>query len=48
VSFSELVDRLIELARERHTERARTTYTYDSSLLRQIAAGAKAGGAKQG
>jgi D-alanine-D-alanine ligase len=43
VSFPELVDRLIQLALERHAERAKTTYTYDSSLLRQIVAGAKAG-----
>lgn len=43
VSFPELVDRLIQLSLERHAERAKTTYTYDSSLLRQIAAGAKTG-----
>ena len=43
VTFPELVDRLIQLALERHAERAKTTYTYDSSLIRQIAAGAKTG-----
>ncbi len=43
VSFPELVDRLIQLALERQAERTKTTYTYDSSLLRQIAAGAKTG-----
>ena len=43
VSFPELVDRLIQLALARQADRAKTTYTYDSALLKRIAAGAKTG-----
>jgi D-alanine-D-alanine ligase len=41
LSFPALIDRLIELARARHRERRRTTYSYDSKLLEQFARGAK-------
>ncbi len=36
-----LIDRLIELALERHRERRQTTYTYDSALLQKMARGTK-------
>ena len=39
--FPNLLDRLIELARKRHRERQRTTFTYDSKLLQQFGRGAK-------
>ncbi|HYU20859.1 MAG TPA: D-alanine--D-alanine ligase family protein, partial [Chloroflexota bacterium] len=42
ISFPALIDRLIELAFERHRERQRTTFTYDSALLQRLAKGAKA------
>jgi D-alanine-D-alanine ligase len=41
LSFPALIDRLIELARARHRDRRRTTYSYDSRLLEQFARGAK-------
>jgi len=44
VSFAELTDRLIQLALERHAEKERTHYSYDSAILRKVASGAKAGG----
>jgi D-alanine-D-alanine ligase len=42
VPFPTLIDRLIELAFERHRERQRTTYSYDSALLEKLGRGAKA------
>ena len=47
LSFPALLDRLIELARARHRERRRTTFTYDSDLIEQFGRGGtkgKAGG----
>ena len=41
VPFPTLVDRLIELARARHRDRRRTTFTYDSKLIHQFGRGAK-------
>lgn len=41
--FPALVDRLIELARARHRERRRTTFTYDSTLIHQFGRGAAKG-----
>jgi D-alanine-D-alanine ligase len=48
VSFVELTDRLIQLALERHAEKAKTHYSYDSTILRKIAAGAKTGRGQTG
>jgi D-alanine-D-alanine ligase len=42
VPFPTLIDRLIDIAFERHRERRRTTYSYDSALLETLAKGAKA------
>ena len=42
VPFPALVDRLIELALERHRERQHTTYSFDSALLQKFSRG-KAG-----
>jgi D-alanine-D-alanine ligase len=39
VPFPALVDRLIELALERHRERQQTTYSYDSALLQKLSSG---------
>jgi D-alanine-D-alanine ligase len=39
--FPALVDRLIELALERHREREQTTFSYDSALLQKFGEGAK-------
>jgi D-alanine-D-alanine ligase len=39
--FPALIDRLIELAFERHRERQQTTFTYDSALLQKFGRGAK-------
>jgi len=41
VPFPALIDRLLELAFERHRERQQTTFTYDSALLQKLARGAK-------
>ena len=41
VPFPALIDRLLELAFERHRERQQTTFTYDSGLLQQLGRGAK-------
>ncbi len=48
VSFTELTDRLIQLALERHAEKARTHYSYDSTIIQKVAAGAKTGRALKG
>ena len=51
VSFPQLVERLIELARVRHRQRRRTTFTYDSKLIQQFGRGGakgKASGATEG
>jgi D-alanine-D-alanine ligase len=37
VSFPALIDRLVALALERHADRRRTTYSYDSDLLQRAA-----------
>jgi len=42
VSFAELTDRLIQLALERHAEKRRNQYSYDSAILQKVVAGAKA------
>ena len=47
VPFPALVERLIELARARHRERRRTTYTYDSKLIQQFARGGTKGKASK-
>ena len=39
VPFPALIDRLIELALERHRERQQTTYSYDSALLQKLSRG---------
>jgi D-alanine-D-alanine ligase len=39
VPFPALVDRLIELALERHRERQQTTYSFDSALLQKFSRG---------
>jgi D-alanine-D-alanine ligase len=47
LSFPALIDRLIELARARHRDRRRTTFSYDSKLIQQFGRGGakgKAGG----
>ncbi len=36
IKFSELVDRLIDLAMDTFKEKSKTTYSYDSALLKQI------------
>ena len=41
IPFPALIDRLLELAFERHRERRRTTFTYDSALLQKLGRGAK-------
>ena len=41
VPFPELIDRLIALARERHAEKARTTYSYETDLLQRSSLGSK-------
>lgn len=48
IPFPALIDRLIEIARARHRERQRTTFTYDTKLLQQFGrtAGGKVGAAK--
>jgi D-alanine-D-alanine ligase len=43
VAFPALIDRLIELARSRHRERRRTTFTYDSKLIQQFGRGGAKG-----
>ena len=43
LSFPALLDRLIELARDRHRERRRTTFTYDSKLIQQFGRGGTKG-----
>jgi D-alanine-D-alanine ligase len=42
VPFPALVDRLVELALERHADKGRTTYSYDTDLLQRMGGG-KAG-----
>jgi len=44
VSFSELIDRMIGLAFERHRERQQTTFSFDSALLQKFGKGAKGKG----
>ncbi len=39
--FPKLIDRLIELAFERHRDRQRTTFSYDSALIEKLGQGAK-------
>ena len=39
LSFPALIDRLIDLARSRHQERRRTTFSYDSKLIQQFGRG---------
>jgi len=39
VPFPSLVERLIDLALERHRERQQTTYSYDSALLQKLSKG---------
>jgi D-alanine-D-alanine ligase len=41
LAFPALIDRLIDLARARHRDRRRTTFSYDSKLLEQFARGGK-------
>ncbi|MBA2449699.1 MAG: D-alanine--D-alanine ligase [Chloroflexi bacterium] len=41
VPFPALIDRLLELAFERHRERQQTTFTYDSALLQKLGRGTK-------
>jgi D-alanine-D-alanine ligase len=43
VAFPALIDRLIELARSRHRERRRTTFTYDNKLIQQFGRGGAKG-----
>ena len=43
LSFPALVERLVELARARHRERRRTTFSFDSKLLEQFARGGAKG-----
>ena len=44
LAFPALIDRLVELARARHRDRRRTTFSYDSKLLEQFARGGKGEG----
>jgi hypothetical protein len=39
VPFPALVERLIDLALERHRERQQTTYNFDSALLQKFSRG---------
>ena len=39
LSFPGLIDRLIDLARARHRDRRRTTFSYDSKLIQQFGRG---------
>jgi D-alanine-D-alanine ligase len=41
VPFPALVDRLVALALERHADKQRTTYSYDTDLLRRRTFGGK-------
>jgi D-alanine-D-alanine ligase len=43
VPFPTLVERLIELALERHRERQQTTYSFDSALLQKVSRGKASG-----
>jgi D-alanine-D-alanine ligase len=43
LSFPALLDRLIELARARHRDRRRTTFSYDSKLIEQFGRGGTKG-----
>jgi D-alanine-D-alanine ligase len=43
VPFPELIDRLVALALERHADRQRTTYSYDTDLLQRATLGSKQG-----
>lgn len=36
IKFSELIDKLIDLAKEAHMEKSKTTYSYDSALLTKL------------
>lgn len=48
IGFAELTDRLIRLALERHAEKTRTHYSYDSTILQKVASGAKTSRALKG
>jgi D-alanine-D-alanine ligase len=39
IAFPALIDRLVALARERHADKVRTTYSYDTDLLQRAAGG---------
>ena len=41
VPFPELIDRLVALALERHADKQRTTYSYDTDLLQRASLGGK-------
>ena len=41
--FPALIDRLIDLARARHRDRRRTTFSYDSKLIEQFGRGGSKG-----
>jgi D-alanine-D-alanine ligase len=41
VSFGELTDRLIQLALERHAEKTKNQYSFDTTILKKVVAGAK-------
>ncbi len=48
VSFTQLIDRMVECALKAHTEKNRSTFTFDSDILRNLNRGVKgAKGAKQ-
>jgi D-alanine-D-alanine ligase len=41
VPFPALIDRLVVLARERHADKRRTTYSYETDLLQRASLGGK-------
>jgi D-alanine-D-alanine ligase len=41
IPFPALIDRLVALAQERHRDRVRTTYSYDTDLLQRVGKGSK-------
>ena len=43
VPFPALVDRLVALAQERHADKQRTTYSYETDLLQRSSLGGKRG-----
>jgi D-alanine-D-alanine ligase len=46
VSFAQLTDRLVQLALERHADRAQTVRSYDSAVIAKLTSGTKGRGAR--